>query len=646
MASNEYIIAEDSLECPICYENSINKDPRMLPCQHTICFECLQKYVNGCTKPVLTCPECRQEFQLPNGDVNKVMKNIIYSKIIGPKCNESDICGEHNKEGSLFCVSHNIGNICIDCFHDNHLQCNISTMKNRRELLNSLWDRQDDKKNVVFNEISTKQGEIIKNIELKFLEIKNQVIEKLTERKRIIKEMFENDKPYDENFKKIENFIEKTSFEIEIEDLNVNYIVKDNSKYVKKNDDSIKAYFNSLRTIGVDRWNGQENALINESYVKIGTKSENSKFETKMYRTCDINFDKFFTNLSFFKNLRRLQMNFIIISDKDFGNVCESLNGVSDNLNELNFNSCELNEQKCFHLQKLLENCRLLINFSVYSNRNMKNGVSSLCIGLRRSIKILRSLNFNSCNLSQGMMIVIGEMLRFCINLENFEMAYNSPTEITFDKICEGLFSCKKTLKKLNFRSCELKENYSIYLSQTLTECPLISEFDISLNPNFLNGKPYIPDALRSSCLHLKLLNLFGCNVSQSDCQNFGKLFEVCNSLQAINLCKNPSMKNGLIFILKRLKTSSNSLRQLHFDSEHLVENQWNSAEKLLSNCKNMIKLLISYNENEHDESFLSNFCETTLNSSDSVFEIKLVRSKRLEIEEMWFELFQRVIKF
>ena len=51
-------------KCPICQDDI--KDPRLLPCIHTFCLECLERYCKdklpGDDAP---CPECRQEFRIP-----------------------------------------------------------------------------------------------------------------------------------------------------------------------------------------------------------------------------------------------------------------------------------------------------------------------------------------------------------------------------------------------------------------------------------------------------------------------------------------------------------------------------------------------------------------------------------------------------
>ena len=66
---------EDSTECPICFD--IFYDPKMLPCLHAFCLKCITQYVDE--KQVgdpLTCPLCRDKFEVPTGGLSKLKGNL------------------------------------------------------------------------------------------------------------------------------------------------------------------------------------------------------------------------------------------------------------------------------------------------------------------------------------------------------------------------------------------------------------------------------------------------------------------------------------------------------------------------------------------------------------------------------------------
>ncbi|XP_070549877.1 tripartite motif-containing protein 2-like [Ptychodera flava] len=71
-------ISEDFLCCIICLEQF--KSPKILPCLHTFCEQCLVTLVEKTGS--LNCPECRQQYQLPVGGVPAIKGNFFMSNLI------------------------------------------------------------------------------------------------------------------------------------------------------------------------------------------------------------------------------------------------------------------------------------------------------------------------------------------------------------------------------------------------------------------------------------------------------------------------------------------------------------------------------------------------------------------------------------
>ncbi|CAH1227747.1 TRIM56 [Branchiostoma lanceolatum] len=70
-------ISGDFLECTICLEPF--KDPKVLPCLHTFCTGCLEKFLEkqGEVKDKFPCPTCRTETVLPRGGVVGLKNNFF-----------------------------------------------------------------------------------------------------------------------------------------------------------------------------------------------------------------------------------------------------------------------------------------------------------------------------------------------------------------------------------------------------------------------------------------------------------------------------------------------------------------------------------------------------------------------------------------
>jgi len=71
-------------ECSICTETYT--DPRVLPCVHTYCLECIREWSKD-KQPgdQLACPLCRKEFTLPGNGVEDLPKNFFVTNLLQMK---------------------------------------------------------------------------------------------------------------------------------------------------------------------------------------------------------------------------------------------------------------------------------------------------------------------------------------------------------------------------------------------------------------------------------------------------------------------------------------------------------------------------------------------------------------------------------
>ena len=69
------------LQCAMCQETY--KKPKVLPCLHTFCLECLKTIntheVDGDPLP---CPLCRRQFIIPRGGLDQLPTNIFAEEMI------------------------------------------------------------------------------------------------------------------------------------------------------------------------------------------------------------------------------------------------------------------------------------------------------------------------------------------------------------------------------------------------------------------------------------------------------------------------------------------------------------------------------------------------------------------------------------
>lgn len=81
MASKQMSLVEqisEELTCPICLHRL--KEPKVLPCLHTFCKDCLVAATRKKTNVV--CPKCRETHPLPEGGVDKLLTNFTANSLL------------------------------------------------------------------------------------------------------------------------------------------------------------------------------------------------------------------------------------------------------------------------------------------------------------------------------------------------------------------------------------------------------------------------------------------------------------------------------------------------------------------------------------------------------------------------------------
>ena len=113
-------------DCSICYTAMMSEDgriPRLLPCGHTFCTECIRNIYATSEDPFIYsgrmargihCPHCKLPCTIPNGDVTKLPKNFILLEIISEQPSQPRI--QMNPE-TIICNTHNIvkKSYCFNC---------------------------------------------------------------------------------------------------------------------------------------------------------------------------------------------------------------------------------------------------------------------------------------------------------------------------------------------------------------------------------------------------------------------------------------------------------------------------------------------------------------------------------------------------
>jgi len=87
MAARKFSVVNelyDMTECSICTE--VFTDPRVLPCIHTFCLNCLMNYgKDQHPGDDMACPLCRKEFTIPDDGFSGIQKNFFMVKLVSAR---------------------------------------------------------------------------------------------------------------------------------------------------------------------------------------------------------------------------------------------------------------------------------------------------------------------------------------------------------------------------------------------------------------------------------------------------------------------------------------------------------------------------------------------------------------------------------
>ncbi|XP_048021180.1 E3 ubiquitin-protein ligase TRIM35-like [Megalobrama amblycephala] len=145
MASRSF--SEEDLSCPVCCDIFIN--PVLLPCSHSVCSVCIQRFWNN--KRFKECPVCRGRSSNDCPPLNLALRNLCESFLQEKRSSSGDetVCSVHNDKLKLFCLDDQQP-VCLVCRdsrkHSKHRFCPIdeAAMDNKEILKASLEDLQEE----------------------------------------------------------------------------------------------------------------------------------------------------------------------------------------------------------------------------------------------------------------------------------------------------------------------------------------------------------------------------------------------------------------------------------------------------------------------------------------------------------------------
>ena len=114
------------LTCTLCLE--IFRKPKILPCFHTYCEECLKKLASRYGGHQFPCPSCRKAVPVPRQGVSAFQTNFYIDSEQLERARRKRVCKMHpDNELVAFCKSCDLA-ICVECMLGEHKPHDIQTM--------------------------------------------------------------------------------------------------------------------------------------------------------------------------------------------------------------------------------------------------------------------------------------------------------------------------------------------------------------------------------------------------------------------------------------------------------------------------------------------------------------------------------------
>lgn len=605
MASNSktYLIHEESLVCGICLECWVEKDPRILNCQHTFCMDCLQvlPIVDGC----ITCPSCKDLCNIPKGQLIHLRKNILQSSFEKVPM-DNDFCLLHKKEASLFCETHQTEKICTKCFHENHLNCKISTMESRKEksaLIKKYLRRDNSEKDNVLKEIKIKEDEYIKTINEWFNGIKMNINEIFKLRNDQIRNIIKQNLAAEKLANLVENFMEN-KVKVELSNINLDYEIKNqqnNNKFEENNDDvrdievvevdSFKGFIDDVRRHNISCTlisRGYKEKIKHPTifYLTFVGAEENSIFisSSELNEEDITNIGKIILR---YPSIQAVEISNLKLTMKSLSHIFHGLSASANVLKHILLNDCGLNDKMCELVTKILRPCTQLEILNLANNKRTKKGLINILISLNPTLNnILKEIDFSFCCLNESQSKDIGKLLLRFKSIESAGFKGNDDMKRGLLNIFEGLQKSSNTLKRLNFSQCQINELQSKEFGKLLKSCSNIQSLDISLNQQMNNGFTEILNGLKESSNKLKELNLSSLNITNLQLKELGELLLKCQHFEFLNLSHNINMQDEIIEVVNGLSNCKQSLKHLNLSFCALTEQKKETLKHFFPNIE------------------------------------------------------------
>lgn len=632
---------EESFICEICKDCWIDRDPRILNCQHTFCSECIKSI--EIKNSIVICPICKGKFHISKRYFAKTKKSVLISKLYkNGQFKNLSVCLLHKKVSTHFCKTHDLKTVCKECLLKNHQECDVITLENYHEIRKTIaifMETINKKQENIKKDIDCKEQGVLKEykriretMEISFHNLKSELYNgiKNDELDKSMVKTFE-ETIYNHLFAEIPAIKNiSSSFTTDFDNLlnafsNLSLLINDNSFL------ELMENFNlSFRQLSITEWEKikTQSFFDNRNFTPsffIQLRNENMNCSDIFLLDRHILSKKDFDNIATVLKMKFKVEAFCIkrnmTMNDGFSNILNVLENSSDTLVNLAIINCNLNENQARNLGKMLVNCNLIETINLSANEYMKEGLVEICNGLRYSFDSLKSVDFSICNLYEEQCKGISKLLKECVYVENINLHWNDQAGNGLIHIFKALENSARSLRFLNLSMCGLNKSHCVRLGQLFQKCPKIEMINFEHNIIMGKGFPYIVKGLENSVLSLKDLNFCNQDLTRQQPKDLADLLIKCPNIETVSLARNPDMGNGFAHLCHSLGTSSESLKNLDFSDFKVNDYNRDHLKNFLKSCSRIESIALNLTDLSEEQ---LDVYESLKNSADTLKKIEL----------------------
>lgn len=144
--------------CALCHKSLHKTQPKVLPCLHNYCKDCLETYIkNYESKGLFKCILCKHQMKLPAEGVKGLPENWCISGLIEKLSTSPTIHYCHACKMAPKCIDTEATFICVDC--DDYLcdSCAESHCRTKLTTEHTILTIEDAKRPIYEEQIKSKQ---------------------------------------------------------------------------------------------------------------------------------------------------------------------------------------------------------------------------------------------------------------------------------------------------------------------------------------------------------------------------------------------------------------------------------------------------------------------------------------------------------